>query len=43
MLLTKTTASQNEVALSYHKVRGVYFMVVVFVAIIVTQEDREYK
>ena len=31
ILLTKTTAAQNEVALSYHKVRGVYFLAVVFV------------
>ena len=25
-LLTKTTAAQNEVALSYYKVRGLYFL-----------------
>ena len=31
MLLTKTTTAQNEVALSYHKVRGLYFLAVVFV------------
>ena len=31
ILLTKTTAAQNEVALSYHKVRGLYFLVVVSV------------
>ena len=31
ILLTKTTAAQNEVALSYHKVRGLYFLAVVFV------------
>ena len=30
MLLTKTTAAQNEVALSYHRVRGQYFLAVVF-------------
>ena len=29
ILLTKTTAAQNEVALSYHKVRGLYFLAVV--------------
>ena len=29
--LTKTTAAQNEVALSYHSVRGLYFLAVVFV------------
>ena len=31
ILLTKTTAAQNEVALSYHKVHGLYFLAVVFV------------
>ena len=31
ILLTKTTAVQNGVALSYHKVRGLYFLAVVFV------------
>ena len=31
ILLTKTTAAQNEDALSYHKVRGLYFLAVVFV------------
>ena len=31
ILLTKTIAAQNEVALSYHKVRGLYFLAVVFV------------
>ena len=30
ILLTKTTAAQNEVALSYHRVRGLYFLAVVF-------------
>ena len=34
--LTKTTAAQNEVALSYHCVRGLYFMAVVFVTTILT-------
>ena len=29
ILLTKVTAVQNEVALSYHKVRGLYFLAVV--------------
>ena len=33
-LLTKTTAAQNEGALSYHSVRGLYFQAVVFVATI---------
>ena len=29
-MFTKTTAVQNEVALSYHKVHGLYFLAVVF-------------
>ena len=33
VLLTKTTAAQNEVALSYLSVRGLYFLAVVFAAI----------
>ena len=33
-LLTKTTAAQNEDALSYYRVRGLYFQAVVFVAAI---------
>ena len=36
-VLTKTTAAQNEVALSY-KVRGLYFLAVVFEATIVTAD-----
>ena len=32
ILLTKTTAAQNEVSLSYHRVRRLYFLAVVFVA-----------
>ena len=35
ILLTKTTAAQNEDALSYHKVRGLYFLAVVFVGSII--------
>ena len=31
-VLTKITASQNEVALSYHRVRGLYLLAVIFVA-----------
>ena len=31
ILLTKTTAAQNEDALSYQGVRGLYFLAVVFV------------
>ena len=34
ILLTKTTAAKNEVALSYHSVRGQCFLAVVFVAAI---------
>ena len=34
ILLTKTTAAQNEVALSYRSVRGLYFLAVVFAATI---------
>ena len=33
ILLTKTTAAQNDVALSYHRLRGLYFLAVVFAAI----------
>ena len=33
--LTQTIAAQNEVALSYHRVRGQYFMAVVFATTIV--------
>ena len=35
ILLTKTTGAQNEGALSYHRMRGLYFLAVVFVATIV--------
>ena len=35
ILLTITTAAQNEGALSYLSVRGLYFLVVVFAATIV--------
>ena len=34
-LLTKTTATQNEDALSYHRVRGLHFMAVIFVGSII--------
>ena len=36
ILLTKITAAQNGVALSYHNVRGLYFLAVIFVGTIVT-------
>ena len=32
--LTKITAVKNEVALNYHRVRGLYFLVVIFAATI---------
>ena len=32
ILLTKTTAAQNGVALSYHETRGLHFLAVAFVA-----------
>ena len=38
-LLTKATAAQNEVAFSYHIVRGLYFLAVVFAANIVIIDD----
>ena len=34
ILLTKTTNAQNEVALSYYKVRGLYFLAVTFTALL---------
>ena len=34
ILLTKTTAAQNEVALSYDRVRGLYYQAIAFAAII---------
>ena len=30
ILLTKITAAQNEVVLSYHRVRGLYFLAIIF-------------
>ena len=33
--LTKTTAAQNDVALTYHRMRGLYFLAVIFVRSIV--------
>ena len=35
ILLTKITAAQNEAALSYDKVRGLYFLAVIFAAHII--------
>ena len=31
ILLTRMTAAQNEVSLSYHRFRGLYFLAVIFV------------
>ena len=36
ILLTKTTAPENEVALTYHRVRGLYFQTVIFAATMIT-------
>ena len=37
ILLTKINAVQNEVALCYRKVRGLYFLVVIFTATVYQQ------
>ena len=34
LLLTKITAAQSEVKLIYHRVRGLYFLTVIFAATI---------
>ena len=39
ILRTKITAAQNNVALSYHRVRGLYFPVVVFPATVDNVRD----
>ena len=36
ILLTKTTAAQNGVALSYHSERGLYFLAVVFTSTVLS-------
>ena len=38
ILLTKTTAARNGVALSYRSVRGLYFLAVVFVTTIIVSQ-----
>ena len=43
ILLTKATAAQNEDALSYLRVRGLYYLAVVFVATILHLESRLSK
>ena len=42
ILLTKTTGARNGVALSYYKVRGLYFLAVVFVANIFSSKGELY-
>ena len=37
-LLTKITAAQNEVVLSYDRVHGLYFLVVIFAASIISDD-----
>ena len=43
ILFTKTTATQNEVALSYYRVRGLYLLAVVFAPSIVTSDAQISK
>ena len=43
MILTKTTAALNEVALSYHKARGLYFSAVAFAASLAWFIDDKYN
>ena len=40
--LTKTTAAQNEVALSYRSVRELYFLAVVFVSTIYLPKTKKF-
>ena len=40
ILFTKSTAAQNEVALSYHRERGLYFLAVVFTSNIIAHKTR---
>ena len=39
ILLTKASAAQNEVALSYHGMRGLYFLAVIFAATITSSKE----
>ena len=43
ILLTETTAVLNEVALSYHEVRGQFFLPVVFAVTIYTRRQDSYN
>ena len=40
---TKTTAAQNEVALGYHRLRGLYFPAVVSVTTICSKIESKFK
>ena len=43
ILLTKTTAAQNEVALCYHRLHGLYFPAVVSVTTICSKIKSKFK
>ena len=43
ILLTKTTTAQNEVALGYHRLRGLYFPAVVSVTTICSKIESKFK
>ena len=43
ILLTKTTAAQNEVALGYHRLRGLYLPAVVSVTTICSKIESKFK
>ena len=43
ILLTKTTAAQNEVALGYHRLRELYFLAVVSVTTICSKIKSKFK
>ena len=43
ILLTKTTAARNGVALSYHSVRGLCFLAVVFAATMIQMSVETYS
>ena len=40
VILTITTEAQNKVVLSYHKVRGPYFLIDIFAATIILLDNR---
>ena len=43
ILLTKITATQNEVALSYLRLRGLYFLAVVFATTITVDKQEVFS